>query len=168
MSLDSAKLKCKLNTADPIMLTLTLDNTLQYTRLKSPKTRLNRIRKDYDDILNPLFRRVFRQYKLSIEVSETLASEGKKFPRIHFHLVGYYFNTVELLVELGYLTHEGYGYHITECNTPEKYEYYLKYIEKQHEQWIDSRFVVWINKSYNFEDHNLIDKPQDHHFPSWE
>jgi hypothetical protein len=133
----------KLERGTPIMLTLSPDNTKQYSCF-SVHTRLNKFNKNYHDDIEPIMDKIFIQYNMSLEITEQLCSEGNKyFPRLHYHLVGvvacpisFYLYMTELSVK------HTTGYHIQVIDTKEDHQHYDKYILKQRKLWVESPYVI--------------------------
>lgn len=148
------KLKLILVSDMLIMLTITLSNKQQYVSYKKTKSRTARVFEDYTTHIIPLLKDNAHAYEMCQEISEALSSEGKYFPRLHYHILIKIKNSVNLLMDLGHIQDVGYGYHITTIENQEKLDHYKKYIKKQHKEWNESRYTMFYNRQFNIE--NLI------------
>lgn len=137
------KLSPKIYKDQFIMLTLTFDNSVQ----KAEMTLRNRLRAFSDFIHKAeIIKRVsliFNRYDMNLEISEPLASDGSKFPRLHYHILGDVRCPISYLLQMGQFKQKwNIGYHSTLINDASGYEHYDSYIHKQNEQWQSSIFNI--------------------------
>lgn len=135
------KLVPLLEANNEVMLTLTFNNRMQHIDLKVVN-RLNRFREYYIGIIKPVLSKIFIQYEMSLELSEVLASEGSKFPRLHYHIKGVIKCPITYHLYMGEFLRKDLGYHTTIIETKEDSAYYTQYIRKQRDQWKSSPFVI--------------------------
>lgn len=141
----------KLTPGMHILLTITLPNRLQFT--SQPKVvdrkkelnfqtkmvyRLKKLVNIYESSVQPLLKKSFRFYFMSTEISEPLSSNGKHFPRLHWHIYGELKEPIYLLFGLGELFSAGLGYHIARLQTEEMKEEKQQYIGKQQAQMLQT------------------------------
>lgn len=127
-----------------VFLTFTLDDVHQFLPTSEP-VRVKRTRsrnrvitclKLFDDTVVPVLKNCMETFEWSIEVSEALASNGKHFPRIHFHVIGLLKDPVFFLLEIGYLMYTySWGYHVIAGLTEEQFNVKLEYLCKQRKLW---------------------------------
>lgn len=124
----------------PVMLTLTFNNHMQHA-INTVKHRLNKVNEYYTDRIKPSLNKIFVVYEVSLELSEPLASDGKHFPRLHYHVLGIIKDPIEYHLHMGLLFMKyDIGYHTTLIKTPKQHELYKKYIRKQRKQWDSSQY----------------------------
>lgn len=132
----------KLQDGIRVMITITLPNMFQYIpdhkmgerkRELSYKQgfikRLQKVSNIRDTVLVPLMKESLREWICNLEISEALASNGKHFPRLHYHIIGKIKNTFLLLHSLGAISYQNIiGYHIARIDRDfkEKVEYVYK------------------------------------------
>lgn len=119
----------------PCFFTITLPNTLQRHHLKVLHTRPFKIIKELSDEVIPYLKQAVSKYQLWIEISEAMSSDGKYFPRIHFHFIMNITCVISLLLACGKFFEYGYGYNIYMLSTKKMLKSKTIYLTKQHAQW---------------------------------
>lgn len=141
-NLDTNKLTPIMDIDTMVMLTLTFNDRSQYGHLTIPH-RLNKFREHYTSHIKPQLIKCFNQFDMSMEISEVLASEGKKYPRLHYHILGTIKDPIVYHMTMGlFFNKYDIGYHNTLVDTPEKMAYYDMYILKQRAQWARCPYVI--------------------------
>lgn len=119
-------------------LTITPDDKRQHMNIhKDPYARFLAVNKQYELVLIPLLKKCFREYYYVWELSEALTSNGKYYPRLHVHLIGYLKDPILYLLTLGSIADQGYGYDARRYLLDESQVAYYqdKYMAKQRQQW---------------------------------
>ena len=144
ISPQDSSLKC---TTSNVFITITLDDKLQSVPSRTVQTnnpikprqreinRLKRISAQLTNNIVPYLDDFMGDYAVVTELSEAMASKGKYYPRLHFHILGYLACPIAMLLAMGDLTNMGYGYHIINDLNGKEFDVKQEYINKQRKQW---------------------------------
>ena len=126
----------------PIMLTLAPTDNTQYYHVLA-KNRLIMFKANQSKTIEPILKQIFSEYTLNLEISETLASDGHKAPRLHYHIIGVVKDPFKMWMLMGELVHKHQiGYHIKVIESKEEHEYYNKYVIKQDEIYKTTNMLI--------------------------
>ena len=82
-----------------IMLTLTYPDSKQYASL-TINNRLNRFRQFFNDNIRPHLD-ALGHHTYSMEISEPTASDGRRYPRLHHHIIMEIQKPIRMLLDNG-------------------------------------------------------------------
>lgn len=146
--LDPLQHPLKIPSGSDVFLTLTFDNQHQFlaspgsTRTTPVKGLMGYINKRIfnftkycDNNVWSIIDDMFESYDARLEMSEALASKGRYYPRLHWHLVGRVGNSIKYLFGLSVLYDMSIGYHNVVLDTEEVKTEYMAYMKKQEEEW---------------------------------
>lgn len=125
-------------TLDDRQQKITHDSTGSDTVVNYRRRHVNRLQHVTNLLTNkicPAIDTFMESYEIVTEISEALASKGKYFPRIHFHVLGYLSCPISFLLSMGDLYHMGFGYHIIGSLSKPQWTIKEKYIKKQKKLW---------------------------------
>lgn len=160
MNSPAEQLKC---TPGPTFITVTLDDRnqkLSHSTAEKPNfkrrqlNRLTHISHILKHWLIPALDDFMNDYIIVTEISEALTTNGKYYPRLHYHVIGELSCPISCLLHIGDWFVNGIGSQVICQLSDEQYNQKLDYLTKQRKLWqnfLNKRGYVTLKLSHQVE-----------------